>query len=269
MNGGFERKQVMEIIVVNSSDEVIAEISGEKELNLVFEHEYGKGDRIIVKGCSGYLWIMLDEALGKSMVYMKDTFTYYVPYGEKKCNLSPKAFTGRLHFIHVREAYEFEINAYQNLAVNVNDQHENLASFPHASANVETRGESVFAARNAIDGITANCLHGLWPFASWGINRDPEAVFHLDFGRKVRIDRMIIYLRADFPHDSWWEKITAVFSDGSKMGIPMEKTSVGQEIVFGKKEITWLELRELKKAMDESPFPALAQIEVYGYNIQS
>lgn len=210
---------------------------------------------------------MFDEAVGKSLVFVKDTITYYVPYGEKKCNLSPKAFSGRLHLISIREAYEFEIKAYQNLACNVNDQHENVSSYPHASANVETRGESVFAARNAIDGITANHSHGLWPYASWGINRNPKAVLCLDFGRKIRTDRIIVYLRADFPHDSWWEKMSVVFSDGSKMTVPMKKTYLGQEILFEEKEIQWLELCELKKADDESPFPALTQIEVYGYNV--
>ena len=48
------------------------------------------------------------------------------------------------------------------------------------SANVETRGEAVFAARNAIDGIYENDAHGIWPYQSWGINRDPNAALTLD-----------------------------------------------------------------------------------------
>ncbi len=258
----------MEIKVLSAEDNVLAEMEGDTELNLIFEHEYADGDKIVVSGCGEkYIWIMLDEVMGKSLVYVKGTLTYYVPYGEKKYNISPKAFSGKLHLIHIREAYDFEIKAYQNLAYNVNDQHENISSFPHASANVETRGESVFAARNAIDGITANALHGLWPFESWGINRNPEAVFRLEFGRKVRADRIIMYFRADFPHDSWWDEISIIFSDGSKITVPMEKMHLGQEILFEEKEIEWLELCELKKAADESPFPALTQIEVYGCNV--
>lgn len=258
----------MVIKVLSAEDSVLAEIEGDTELNLVFEHEYADGDKIVVSGCDEkYIWIMFDEAMGKSLTYVKDTLTYYVPYGEKKCNISPKAFSGKLHLINVREAYDFEIKAYQNLAYNVNDQHENISSFPHAAANVETRGESVFAARNAIDGVTANALHGLWPFASWGINKNPDAVLHLEFGRKVKTDRIVVYFRADFPHDSWWEEISICFSDGSKMTVPMKKTHLGQEILFEEKEIMWLELCELKKAADESPFPALTQIEVFGYNV--
>ncbi len=258
----------MEITVLSKNDEIIAHTKGIEELNLTFEHEYTEGDKIVLSGIKDkYAWIMFDEALGKSMVYVKDTITYYVPYGEKKCNISPKAFSGNFHLINVKEAHDFEIKAYMNLALNVNDQHENTNSFPHATANVETRGESVFAARNAIDGITANHSHGMWPFASWGINRNPEAVLCLDFGRKIKTDRVVIYLRADFPHDSWWEEVTLIFSDGSNLKASMEKTDLGQEIDFEAKEIEWIELCQLKKADDESPFPALTQIEVYGYNI--
>lgn len=77
--------------------------------------------------------------------------------------------------------------------------------YPHASANVETRGEMVFAAKNAIDGLKANSFHGEWPYTSWGVNRDPEAAWRLDFGRTVELDEAVFYLRADFPHDAWWK----------------------------------------------------------------
>ena len=44
---------------------------------------------------------------------------------------------------------------------------------------LETGGEAVFAARNAIDGIYENSSHGEWPYQSWGINRDPNACLTL------------------------------------------------------------------------------------------
>lgn len=54
--------------------------------------------------------------------------------------------------------------------LNPYDSHETKGIYPHAQANVETRGEAVFAARNAIDGVFANWSHGEWPYQSWGIN---------------------------------------------------------------------------------------------------
>lgn len=102
----------MEIKVLGASENVVAAIEGESELNLVFEREYEENDKIMITGCEGkYVWIMLDEALGKSLVYVKGEYIYYIPHGEKRCNISPKAFSGKLHLINVREAYDFEIKA--------------------------------------------------------------------------------------------------------------------------------------------------------------
>ena len=45
---------------------------------------------------------------------------------------------------------------------------------------------------------------------------------------------------------------------------PLEKSSRAHVLPIPEKEITWLELCNLIKAEDPSPFPALSQIEVYG-----
>ena len=104
-----------------------------------------------------------------------------------------------MHTLTARLATEEEILSYKNLALNVYDQHENSTSYPHAFANVETRGESVFAARNAINGNSVNYSHGKWPFESWGINQNPDAEMTVDFGRIVEIDKVVLTIRADFP----------------------------------------------------------------------
>ncbi len=90
------------------------------------------------------------------MVYLKGDMNYPIPFEEKRLHLSPRAFMGDRHLLRVRKARDFEIYQYRNLAFSVVDHHENRTYFPHVSANVETRGESVFAAQNAIDGITVN-----------------------------------------------------------------------------------------------------------------
>ena len=135
------------------------------------------------------------------------------------------------------------MNIYRNLAENVNDQHGDVNCYPHASANVETRGEAVFAAKNAIDGVTANHSHGKWPFASWGINQRDDAQMKLEFGREIKTDRIILHTRADFPHDNWWVKATVEFSDGTSMVLDLEKTDVSQDFSFEEKTISWLVLK--------------------------
>ena len=70
--------------------------------------------------------------------------------------------------------------------------------------------------------------------------------------------------RADFPHDNWWVNATVEFSDGTSMLLDLKKTDVSQEFTFEEKTISWLVLKDLIKADDPSPFPALTQIEVFG-----
>ena len=129
---------------------------------------------------------------------------------------------------------------------------------------METRGESVFAAMNAIDGVTAAASHGEWPYQSWGINRRADAELTLDFGRLIVADRIVFYLRADFPHDNWWQKVTIEFSDGSEQEFALKRTGEAQEFGFEAKPILWLKLKNMIKSGEPSPFPALTQIEVYG-----
>ena len=86
----------------------------------------------------------------------------------------------------------------------------------------------------------------------------------LDFGREVEIDKIVLYTRADFPHDSWWKEVTITFSDGTELVQKLEKSIKPHVIEIEKKKISWLTLSKLIKADDPSPFPALTQIEVYG-----
>ena len=239
---------------------------GEREAYLVATSAYEEGDRVVLEysGEPKYFMFQADDAMGDSLIYVTGNVEIKIPFGELRDGYSPKAFMGELHYIYAREAYDEEIYAYRNQALNVYDNHDNCNSYPHASANVETRGEAVFAAKNAIDGVTANHDHGKWPFASWGINQRDDAEIELEFGREISTDRIVLHTRADFPHDNWWVKGTVEFSDGSSMVLDLEKTDGAQEFTFSEKKISWLVLKDLIKADDPSPFPALTQIEVFG-----
>lgn len=85
---------------------------------------------------------------------------------------------------------------------------------------------------NAIDGITAAACHGEWPYESWGINQRADAAIKLEFGRTVEADRIILYTRADYPHDNWWKKATVTFSDGQHHGTGAEKDRRSPGIYF-------------------------------------
>lgn len=252
--------------IIDKDGNVLKEEKGEARVDLMYDGSYNPGDKITLKADKYPVDIVLsvDDALGTSVNMLTGDFVYEIPFDEKKTSYSPKTFSGSRHYIYARIAYEHEVYQYKNLSVNVNDQHGDTHLFPHASANVETRGEAVFAARNAIDGVCENRSHGEWPYESWGINRRDDAAMKIDFGREVETDRIILYTRADFPHDNWWVSVTFSFSDGSKLVSKLEKSYAPHVIDFDKKQIEWVEISELIKADDPSPFPALTQMEVYG-----
>lgn len=255
--------------VVDNKGNTICVSSGEDFVDLVCMREYQEGDRIELATSEKNLYInwQVDDALGSAFVYLtENNVGYDIPFGEKRISYSPKVFSGDRHYIYAEIARQDEIESYRNLALNPADQHRDVPCYPHATANVETRGESVFAAKNAIDGVRANLSHGQWPYESWGINRQDDAAMKVDFGRKVKTDKVVLYTRSDFPHDNWWVQVTLRFSDGSSLDFPLEKSVKGHVLTFPEKEITWIELCNLIKADDPSPFPALSQIEVYGRN---
>lgn len=254
------------IKILDKNMQVKAENRGSKEIGLVYSQAYQEGDSILFETDKKpvYVWLQLDDALGKSLVYITGTVAYHIPFAEGRTNLSPKVFSGEKHLLTVKEANAYEIDAYRNLALNVCDQHHIENMYPHAVANVETRNEAVFAAQNAIDGVTVNESHGEWPYESWGINRQEDARIRIDFGRLVKVDSIVLYTRADFPHDNWWEKVSFTFSDGSSLDMKMEKDSKPHSISFAERTVGWVEMHDMKKSEDPSPFPALTQIEVYG-----
>lgn len=259
----------LEIMVLGPREEEKCRVQGEDRLLMVWEGLYQPGDRIRFKTdeVNTYYVIRVDGAMDEAYVYLtKETVDYIIPFDEKKISYNPASFTGERHYIIMRKAEKFENEYYRNLAKNVMDQHGDPGCYPHAHANVETRGESVFAARNAIDGVLANESHGPWPYESWGINMQDDAELTLEFGRPVDLDKICLYTRADFPHDNWWVQATISFSDGTTETVHMEKSIKPHIFAIERKGITWLKLGNLLKADDPSPFPALTQIEVYGKN---
>ncbi|MGF9564403.1 carbohydrate-binding protein [Neorhizobium sp. JUb45] len=252
--------------VIDGAGAVKAQASNGDEVFLVFMDEYQAGDQVVVEASEpGHIVLSLDDAMPPTLVYLAaENYALAVPFEIKRAPYSPRSFTGERHRLHVRKARPEESAQRRNLALNPWDDHANTTLFPHAHANVETRGESQFFARNAIDGEKANDDHGHWPYTSWGINKDREAALTIEFGRPVRIDEIVLYLRADFPHDAWWEKASVTLSTGETHTFSLIKTGAAQAFPIKEQTVEWVRLHSLIKADDPSPYPALTQIEVWG-----
>lgn len=257
------------IAICDEQNMIKCKVQGEDQILMVYKGEYSPGDKILFQTdeINTYYVIRIDSTMDEAYVYLTEkSLEYVIPFDEKKISYNPLSFTGNRHYITMRKAEDYENSSYRNLAKNVMDQNKDLGCYPHAHANVETRGESVFAARNCLDGVLANESHGAWPYESWGINKQDDAEITLEFGRPVDIDKIYLYTRADFPHDNWWVQATITFSDGSKEVVNMEKSVKPHIFSIEKNQITWLKIGNLIQSDDPSPFPAMTQIEVYGRN---
>ena len=259
--------ETIKLKVLNHTGHTLMTCDADDAVSLVYTGAYQPGDRIAmeVEHPGQFCVVQFEDTMDPALIYVAQReINFYIPFGEQAITYSPKSFQGSRHLIRARLARPEELAVRRNLALNCYDQHGETGYYPHASANVETRGEAVFAARNAIDGIFANSSHGEYPYQSWGINRDPNAALTLDFGREVLLDELRITERADFPHDNYWVRATVTFSDGSSLEIPLVKSRKPQSITFEPRRVRSLVLSHLIQAEGPSPFPALTQIEAWG-----
>ena len=257
------------ISVLDASGALLASSAHESEAFLCLDRMYEPGDTIVIASDGKHVWAQLDTALLPGEVYLPGGhMSWRVPEGEHRLAYCPGAFAGPRHLITARVMAQAEVAARRNVACNPADLRGNTDFFPHCTANVETRGESCFAARNVIDGLRACTSHGEWPFQSWGIGAREDAWLLVDFGREVTIDEMALTLRADFPHDAYWVSGHVVLSDGSETAYDLQKTGDRQYIPLGRHTVTWLRLERMQKSDDPSAFPALIELEVFGADAQ-
>ena len=254
------------IELINRDGQTLFAESGENCVNLVLDHAYQPGDAVRIQACAGaHLRIRIDAAVPEGLVYLPEgAMIYQIPYGEALTAYAPQAFAGSRHLIAVRRAADYALKSYRDVALNPLDLPEGSGAFPHVSANAETRGESVFAARNVIDDMLANHSHGEWPYESWGVDIQFDPKITLEFGRPVTVDAMGICLRADFPHDSWWTQATLVLSDGTEQVFYLDKTDAVQHIEIGEHTICWARIENWVKKDEPAEFPALIEWEMYG-----
>lgn len=262
---------MISVFVKQRDGVIIAESHDEDEVFLSFNHIYDEGDYIeIVAKEHKHLIVKLDNSLIESEVYLPESrMIWTVPYGEHRLAYAPYAFEGNIHAATVRVADKKYLKTRRNIALNAMDLRGDVNFFPHCTANVETRGESCFAARNIIDGFRFCSFHGEWPYQSWGIGAREDAWCTIDFGREVEIDEIILTLRADFPHDAYWVSGHCVFSNGDQVSFPLCKTGRRQHIPLKKRIVSWIRFERMQKSNDPSAFPALVECEVLGMDIST
>lgn len=250
------------ISLQSSLGETLASVRSEGTIAcLRFDRVYQPGDVLVFETDCPYLYASADEAHSAAHLYIPEgKFVFPIPVeGDLPDIYSPIAFKGEHHLCFAVQEPEAK-GECRNLALNPLCPHNFSGAYPFVSANVETRNESVFYARNVIDGVLTNHSHGIWPYQSWGIGLSETAEIAIDFGREVTVNRMALLLRADFPHDAYWKQATVTLSDGTEKTFPLELSDQMQYVTFDQPvTITGAKLSSLIKQVMDSPFPALKQ----------
>ena len=264
---------ITKIKILNSKGEKVHSAFG-ADIDTVYEGEYLPGDRIRIDTDCEYLKIRLDPTLDEGIVYIPDgVMEFPIPEGrELECCYAPDAFRGERHRITLSEPAESEIYETRNIAQNAHDRHGTEGIYPHAYANFVTRGDPCFFERNAIDGVTDNSSHGAYPYHSWGGGLREDLEFTVDFGTPVAVDSVTLYLRADFPHDTYWREMDVELSDGTKTHAHLVGTAEPQTVILPEGAVTtYVKLTGFKQQRLEDgslSFAALTEIQINGKYIK-
>lgn len=244
-------------------------------IKIMLKIENGKKVKICTD--NHYFKLKFGKGVKESIIYISgESAEIDIPSDEALSVFPDGAFDDAKASVIGDNASESEILSYRNLALNPADMPGQNEYFPHTYANFVTRNSIRFESRNAIDGFAETDGHYGFPFQAWGGGDRNDLEFDIDFGRNVMIDKLVIYMRADYTvneegleHDTYWNKITVCFSDNSEMILTLKKSGGGQSFSFEPKTVRTIKLKNLVRDMSfpTRGFAALSQIEVWGRDI--
>lgn len=216
------------------------EVTADGAVELSVSRAYQTGDKITVTLPEGQHYLafcLADGVMEETILYLPaSVFVYNV---QNVSRSYPPEMNGKECKITARIPSDEELIAVRNLACNPADLETAKKAYPHATTtNVHDKSNENnrldFEARNAIDGFTKNDGHGSYPVQSWGpgSNMSSKDNLKIDFGREVALYELVIFIRADFPHDTYWDSCTVKFSDGTTMELNFTKTGKAQDFDF-------------------------------------
>ena len=240
-------------------------------IDTVFNGRFAEGDKIVIrKPDTEYLAIKLDETLEESIIFSPlSTIEYPVPSGALMAGYDKNAFGGTSHRLIAYEPEDSVKYGERKISLNSHDIKGQKKYFPHAYANLVTREAPCFFERNAIDGVRENKGHGDFPYHSWAGGAREDLEYYIDFGTLVEVEKAVFFLRADFPHDTYWKSVDVEFDDKTRFTADFIKTNEGQELILPEKKTTrTVHLTNFKQAELPFSWAALSQVEIFGNYIK-
>ena len=244
---------------------------GKDTVDCIYEGEFSEGDVIRVETNDGeFLAVKLDETLEESIIFAPGKkFVYEIHKEYNGLSFDENAFMGDSHRLMARVPEDEEIYSERNIALNSHDLQVAKGSYPHAHANLVTRQSPNFFERNAINGVIHPEGHWGYPYSNWAGGARNDLEFFVDFGTKVEISKIVFYLRADFPHDSYWNSVEVLTDDGTSVKAEFQPTGEGQELIFPETKITkTIHLTNFTQPTEPLSWAGLSQIVVCGKYIK-
>ncbi|MBR2337954.1 MAG: discoidin domain-containing protein [Clostridia bacterium] len=233
---------------------------------LVVAEKYTSGATVNVTLPEGehYLGLTLHDSLGEAILYVPSgVYTYQFPTHSFSYIFSSTLISSTSNTIKARVVSETELSQRRNVALNPYDLNGAVSAYPHATAS-DSYNDSTFAPRNAIDGMAQNTKHGSYPYQSWGATATGGRWFQVNFQHEVYVDEVVMAIRADFPHDTYWKTATLEFSDGSKEDITVSPTAEKQSFKFDVVKTSYVKVTNLVKANPNVQWAGITEFEVYG-----
>ena len=262
---------MIKLRIADKTGKILFEKISDHVIDVVYEREYAPGDKIMVSSdYSQYFAVKYEESFAESIVYCPDkSFSYEVCKEYAGLCFCKEAFAGDSHRIYARIPSDEEIYSQRLISRNSHDINTAKGVYPHAYANYVTRSQACFFERNAIDGAIDTAGHGNYPYHSWAGGARNDLEYYLDFGTEVELSKIVFYLRADFPHDTYWKSIDIVLDDDSCYSASFEMTGEGQEFVFDTPVTTRrIHFTKFTQVSEPLSWAALSQIEAYGKYIK-
>lgn len=255
----------LEVLLVRDGDEVFAKRVQGSGAKLRVPGPLRVGDTLRIRGAKD-LRLGLGE-LPVAEVHAPDgSFTWVVEKGAASVYPAELFSDGEID-LRVKVLKPADLAKKRNLACNpLAPLVANESVFPSVTASSETRGEGVFAARNAIDGYEGNKGHGGYPNQSWGPEQEEGPWLAVDFGRMVKVDRVDLFLRADFPHDESWKHAVLVADGKEVASVDLKHEAEVQTVKFPAVECRKLELRQLE--WRDKGWCALTEMRVWGADVK-
>ncbi len=247
----------------------VYEFSGAKKLEIPTYYKSGDVLTVTLPEGEQYLGLTMDNLMGEAILYVPGgTYTFTVPeanntYNRTFINTNDKTITARVVGAdELGENYNLARNPYDLTDLTGNMQ---VTAYPHATTSSNYGNLPAYFVRNAIDGVTANLLHGSYPSQSWGPDQGTGHWMKVDFGREVNVSQVVLTLRAHAGHDTYYKSGTLEFSDGSRISIDIKNTADKQAFSFDTVKTSYVLLTDLVPVdISGEDWAAVTEFEVYG-----